>query len=183
MESQAHPKDNLPTDPSAPSGSQDSPTPPEAPEPNPSAHPLLGEVMVDAGLVTTSHVEVALVDQVNTGYRIGEIMVLRGWIDQPTVESMVEVQKSLGGAEETTPLPPDEEDQEIDPHDQAGQPEDDRSRIPKVNPSYQMPPIVPPNQVVLGSELNRLNDETVTMDVDEVEQVRKAHSSQPPSTP
>lgn len=67
----------------------------------PNQRKRIGEFLVEAGFITPSHVEVALLDQSVTGHRLGEIMVLRGWVDQPTVDSIVKLQAEGGSA----PLP------------------------------------------------------------------------------
>jgi len=46
----------------------------------------LGSYLVEAGLLTQVQIDVALADQVATGIRFGEILVLRGWIKEQTVE-------------------------------------------------------------------------------------------------
>jgi len=50
----------------------------------------IGEILQNAGLVNTSQIEVALHDQTYYGdMLIGEILALRGWIDQSTVDFFV----------------------------------------------------------------------------------------------
>ncbi|GAB4529146.1 MAG: hypothetical protein Tsb0014_10890 [Pleurocapsa sp.] len=47
----------------------------------------LGEILQDAGLVTNSQIKVALYDkQYHHDLRIGEILALRGWIEQTTAD-------------------------------------------------------------------------------------------------
>ena len=50
-----------------------------------------GEILIDAGLVTEAQVQVALKDQTIFGtiYRIGEILALRGWVQQETIDFLV----------------------------------------------------------------------------------------------
>jgi hypothetical protein len=50
----------------------------------------LGDYLVEAHLVTSAHIEVALRDQELTGYRLGDILVLRGWVKRELVEWVVE---------------------------------------------------------------------------------------------
>jgi hypothetical protein len=54
----------------------------------PSQKPLGGHLM-DAGLLTLDQVNVALVDQSATGMRFGEVLVIRGWLKEQTVEWVV----------------------------------------------------------------------------------------------
>lgn len=47
----------------------------------------IGQVMILAGIVSPSQVEVALIDQqMQPHLKLGDIFVMRGWIDQATVE-------------------------------------------------------------------------------------------------
>jgi len=46
----------------------------------------LGSYLVEAGLLTQVQIDVALADQAATGMRFGDILVLRGWIKEQTVE-------------------------------------------------------------------------------------------------
>ena len=65
----------------------------------------IGEILQNAGLVTSSQIEVALHDQ--TYYqdmRIGEILALRGWVDQGTVDFFVKEWFSLLNKKEQQPL-------------------------------------------------------------------------------
>lgn len=99
----------------------------------------LGEFLVEAGFVTPSHVEVALLDQGVTGHRIGEIMVLRGWVDQPTVETMVKLQSEGGSPTKAAPA------EVVRPH----------------------PPESPNRQVILGS-VEQQDADTVAMNIDDL---------------
>lgn len=101
----------------------------------------LGEFLVEAGFVTPSHVEVALLDQGVTGHRIGEIMVLRGWVDQPTVETMVQLQQAGKISTNIRPSP-----------------------VEGVSPQGLAPG---KSQVVLGS-LEQQDAETVTMNLEDL---------------
>ncbi len=42
----------------------------------------LGSYLVEAGLITQAHIDVALADQEATGVRFGDILVIRGWLKQ-----------------------------------------------------------------------------------------------------
>jgi hypothetical protein len=46
----------------------------------------IGGYLVEAGLLTTAQISVALNDQQSTGMRFGEIVVARGWLKEQTVE-------------------------------------------------------------------------------------------------
>jgi len=50
----------------------------------------LGSYLVEAGLLTSGQVDVALNDQKMTDMRFGEILVARGWIKQQTVEYLMQ---------------------------------------------------------------------------------------------
>jgi hypothetical protein len=50
----------------------------------------LGNYLMEAGLLTTAQLEVALADQQITGMRLGEVLVRRGWIKEETVEYLME---------------------------------------------------------------------------------------------
>lgn len=51
----------------------------------------VGEILQDAGLITTPQLEVALRDQMYyQDMKLGEILALRGWIEQKTVDFFVE---------------------------------------------------------------------------------------------
>lgn len=51
---------------------------------------LLGSYLVEAGLITQAHIDVALADQEATGVRFGDILVIRGWITEQTIEYLME---------------------------------------------------------------------------------------------
>jgi hypothetical protein len=55
------------------------------------AHPKkrLGGYLVEAGLLTTAQIDVALNDQKLTGMRFGEILAARGWVKQQTIEYLM----------------------------------------------------------------------------------------------
>jgi len=50
----------------------------------------LGSYLVEAGLITQAHIDVALADQEATGLRFGEILVVRGWLKEQTIEYLME---------------------------------------------------------------------------------------------
>lgn len=50
----------------------------------------LGSYLVEAGLLTQAHIDVALADQQVTGARLGEIIVTRGWIKEQTIEYLMD---------------------------------------------------------------------------------------------
>lgn len=54
------------------------------------AHKRLGSYLIDAGLLTSDQVTVALNDQDATGMRFGEILVARGWVKEQTIEWVME---------------------------------------------------------------------------------------------
>lgn len=52
---------------------------------------LLGEILVEAGLISASQIDLALEDQSNyINFRIGEIFALRGWLKPETVDFFAE---------------------------------------------------------------------------------------------
>lgn len=60
-------------------------------QPADAAHPKkrLGGYLVEAGLLTTAQIDVALNDQKLTGMRFGEILAARGWVKQQTIEYLM----------------------------------------------------------------------------------------------
>ncbi|MDJ0511414.1 MAG: hypothetical protein QNJ64_19500 [Crocosphaera sp.] len=59
--------------------------------PNTYWNPLLGEVLREADLLTDSQLEMILRDKLHyRGYRIGELIALRGWLKQETVDFFAE---------------------------------------------------------------------------------------------
>lgn len=50
----------------------------------------LGSYLIEAGLLTQAHIDVALADQEATGLRFGDILVVRGWIKEKTIEYLME---------------------------------------------------------------------------------------------
>lgn len=51
---------------------------------------LIGSYLVEAGLITQAHIDVALADQEATGVRFGDILVIRGWLTEQTIEYLME---------------------------------------------------------------------------------------------
>lgn len=49
----------------------------------------LGLYLVEAGLLTPAQVEVALNDQKITGLRFGQVLVVRGWVKQQTIDYLM----------------------------------------------------------------------------------------------
>ena len=64
----------------------------------------LGEVLIEAGLVTAHQIAVALQEQKDCGLKLGEILALRGWIDQQTADFFVEKWSKAVSAREKKPL-------------------------------------------------------------------------------
>ena len=50
----------------------------------------LGEILIEAGLIPIHQLELALQEQKHTGMRVGEILVLHGWIEQETINFFAE---------------------------------------------------------------------------------------------
>ncbi|MGD1918815.1 MAG: hypothetical protein ACFCAD_07950 [Pleurocapsa sp.] len=46
----------------------------------------IGQILIEAGLISINQIEVALQEQKYNDLRIGEILVLHGWIQQHTVD-------------------------------------------------------------------------------------------------
>lgn len=49
----------------------------------------LGGYLIEAGLLTTAQVDVALNDQEATGLRFGEVIAARGWVKQQTIDYLM----------------------------------------------------------------------------------------------
>lgn len=59
----------------------------------PKKRKLIGEILLEAGLITQSQLEVALADQSHFfKLKLGEILVLRGWLKSQTADFLVEVE-------------------------------------------------------------------------------------------
>ena len=60
----------------------------------------IGSYLIDAGLLTEAQVDVALNDQQTTGMKLGEIVVMRGWISEKTmqfvIDKVIDVERDLG---------------------------------------------------------------------------------------
>lgn len=85
----------------------DSPAEPAQPTPiiQPVSIPRLGESLVQAGLVAQHQIEVALMDaQYREDLRIGEILSLRGWIDQATADFFADKLPSIVTAPQKQPI-------------------------------------------------------------------------------
>ncbi len=50
----------------------------------------LGLYLVEAGLLTPAQVEVALNDQKITGLRFGQVLAVRGWVKQQTIDYLMQ---------------------------------------------------------------------------------------------
>ncbi len=50
----------------------------------------LGVYLVEAGIVTSEQITKALEEQQESGRRLGEILVTRGWVEQQTIEYLIE---------------------------------------------------------------------------------------------
>ena len=69
-----------------------------------SSNKPLGQILIEAGLVTINQIELALQEQKHSGVRIGEILVLHGWIEQEIVNFFVEEWSQLIHEENKKPL-------------------------------------------------------------------------------
>ncbi len=50
----------------------------------------IGEILIEAGLIPIHQLEIALQEQKHTGLKVGEILVLHGWIKQQTINFFAE---------------------------------------------------------------------------------------------
>ena len=50
---------------------------------------LIGSYLLESGLITKSQLDIALTDQKVTGMRLGEILVERSWLDQLTIDELM----------------------------------------------------------------------------------------------
>ena len=64
----------------------------------------LGEILVEAGLVSLAQIEIALQEQKESNLKIGEILALHGWIKQETADFFVEKWSKLVQNKEKQPL-------------------------------------------------------------------------------
>ena len=69
-----------------------------------SSNKPLGQILIEAGLIPISQIELALQEQKHTGYKIGEILVLHGWIEQKIVDFFIEQWSELIKKENKKPL-------------------------------------------------------------------------------
>lgn len=68
--------------------------------------PLLGEVLLGAGVITTTQLEAALADQSSWGGRLGNNLVALGFITEETLAGAIARQLGLGTVDlDTTPTP------------------------------------------------------------------------------
>ena len=60
----------------------------------------IGSYLLDAGLVTKAQIDVALNDQKSTGMRLGEVVVMRGWVKEKTmrfiINKVIEIERGIG---------------------------------------------------------------------------------------
>ena len=64
----------------------------------------IGEILIEAGLISIRQLEIALQEQKQTGLKVGEILVSHGWIRQETVDFFVEKLPKLIELSERKPL-------------------------------------------------------------------------------
>jgi hypothetical protein len=84
----------------------DAPTDGDAPEAPPTRKPL-GQLAVDAGLVTPQQLASAFTDITSTGKRLGEVLVAREWIDQHQLDQLLAQQARMAPAPEGEEPPRD----------------------------------------------------------------------------
>lgn len=66
---------------------------------------LLGQTLKKAGLISSSQIQVALIDRkYNQNLRIGEILALRGWVEQQTADFFADEWQPLTEQIEKYPL-------------------------------------------------------------------------------
>lgn len=58
-------------------------------KPSEKRYKLIGEYLLEAGLLTEAQVDVALTDQCSNQMMFGEIVVARGWVNAQTIEYLV----------------------------------------------------------------------------------------------
>lgn len=61
----------------------------ELPATNPYKGKNIGHYLVEAGLLSPAHLEMALSEQRITGRRLGEVLVRKGWIEQQTIDYLM----------------------------------------------------------------------------------------------
>jgi hypothetical protein len=72
----------------------------------------IGEYLIEAGLLTTSQVDVILMDQASAAVPFGEIVVTRGWVKEQTIEYLMkkvilperQARVTVGGSQTTQNL-------------------------------------------------------------------------------
>lgn len=64
----------------------------------------IGEILIEAGLIPIHQLEIALEEQKHTNLKVGQILVLHGWIKQDTVDFFVEQWPQLIESTEKQPL-------------------------------------------------------------------------------
>ncbi|MFZ9738772.1 MAG: hypothetical protein ACO3EZ_12260 [Prochlorotrichaceae cyanobacterium] len=64
--------------------------PPSQPSTHSDRPKPLGEYLIEAKLLTPAHIEVALYDQQERGYRLGDILAMRGWVKEEIIEWVVQ---------------------------------------------------------------------------------------------
>ena len=68
------------------------------------ANKPLGEILIEAGLITASQIEFALHQQANTNMRIGEILAAHNWIKQETADFFAEKWSKVINQKQKKPL-------------------------------------------------------------------------------
>lgn len=53
------------------------------------SHKPIGEYLIEAGLLTSAQVDVILTDQVTAAVPFGEIVTMRGWVKEQTIEYLM----------------------------------------------------------------------------------------------
>ncbi|MGL5835688.1 MAG: pentapeptide repeat-containing protein, partial [Waterburya sp.] len=64
----------------------------------------LGAVLIEAGLISASQLEIALQQQASTNLRIGEILASHNWIKQQTADFFVDKWSTLLSQQQKKPL-------------------------------------------------------------------------------
>ncbi|KAM3096611.1 hypothetical protein ACKFKG_10165 [Phormidesmis sp. 146-35] len=97
----------------------------------------LGAYLVEAGLLTSAQIDVALNDQKIVGdMRFGEVLVARGWIKQQTldylIKKIIEPEQRAVKQERPTPTTPPREHPTIPPKTNLVEGVNDRKPLPSV---------------------------------------------------
>ncbi|MEY2978348.1 MAG: hypothetical protein ACO3NK_13230 [Prochlorotrichaceae cyanobacterium] len=61
----------------------------------------LGRYLVEAGLLSQAQLDIALRDQEYSGYPLGEILVLRGWVQQSVIDLVVQKLQPVSDASQS----------------------------------------------------------------------------------